>query len=151
MQINSNQRVSLVDIPETSPIPAVLLWIFLSFTFVLAFINSLQEQVPGFGNVILVTVGAVISQFPGLAVAELYRRKPTRIRFLFLAPAFLVSQISIFGYLLLVMAGQLQTVDNAAQMHVFLVPILLIIFTAGVYLLAAIIAGVIAWPNHGRQ
>lgn len=138
--IDSSVKPSQPDVNETFPIPIILLWIFGSFTLILALINSYQEQVPGILAWLTVSIGAVVPQILGLVFAELHRRKRSKYTFTFLVPAFLVSLLSMFGYLLLVMAGQLQTVDNAAQMHVIFVPILLIGFAAIAYLLASVVA-----------
>ena len=111
--------------PDTSATPLCWLLGFATLTLLLAWIDARQEGVRDLVFTLQIITGAVLAQIPGVVCGELYRRASNRDRFLFLMPAFIIATISLIIYTICVLAGQLQTVNNAAQMHVILLPCLL--------------------------
>jgi len=114
-----------------------------ALTLLLAWIDALQERVPGFVFTMLVTFGAIIAQLPGLACGELYRRSSSRNSTAFLIPAFFVAVISLLIYFMYVLAGQVQTIDNAGQMHIILIPILLAMLAFVAYVITGVVIGIL--------
>ena len=127
--------------PRNSPLPLALLTGMATLTIVLAWIDAFQERVPGTLFVLQVTVGAVGAQLPGLLCAELHRRSRTRYSFIFLVTAFFIAVCSVSIYVLSVLAGQLQTSENTAQMHVVFIPFLLALLALVAYAVAGVAAG----------
>ena len=129
---------------QPSGLPLALLVASVALTLLFAWIDALQEHVPGALFVLQVTFGAAVAQLPGLLIAELYRRSGTRVLFVFLVPAFLVAVCSLLAYCICVAFGQLQTVENAAQMHVVFVPILLAMLAFVSYVVTGMAVGIVS-------
>lgn len=131
-------------------LPLVLLTASIALTLLLAGIDAHQEQAnPVF--VLQVTFWAAAAQLPGLFFAELYRKSGTRISFIFLVPAFVVAACSLMAYIMYVAVGRVQTVNNAAQMHVVFVPILLVTLSFVSYAITGVAAGILALTRPKRN
>ena len=111
-------------------------------TVLLAFVDALQEGVPGITFVLQVTFCAVIAQLPGLLCGRLHCIHDNRYTFIFLIPAFFIAVVSLLIYVLYVLAGQVQTAENAGQMHVVFMPIMLVMLAVASYFVSAVAAGV---------
>ena len=122
-----------------------LLWLFgiAMLTLLLAWVDAVQERVPGFVFTLQVTLGAVVAQIPGMVCGELHRRKNNRNTFTFLVPAFCIAGVSLLIYVMYVLAGRVQTPNNTEQMHVILIPILLVLFAFVAYLVTVVVWAVI--------
>ena len=99
----------------------------------------MQEGVPGLVFTLQVTFGAVVAQIPGMVCGALHRKTNNFNTKLFLVPAFCIAGISLLIYTMYVLAGQVQTVNNAAQMHVIIIPILLVALALGAYFVTGVI------------
>ena len=131
-----------VVVPRGSFLPLAFLAGMATLTIVLAWIDALQERVPGTLFVLQVTIGAVGAQLPGLLCGELHRRFRTRYSFIFLVTAFFIAVCSLSIYVLYVVTGQVQTSENTGQMHVVIIPALLAVLGVVAYAIAGVTAGV---------
>lgn len=138
---------------KSSATPLYWLLGIATLTLLLAWIDALQEGVPGSVFILQVTFGAALAQLPGLAIGERHRRSSTRNTSILLAAAFPIAVVSFAIYVMYVLAGQVQTVDNAAQMHVIIIPVLLVILAFVAYAFAGTVVGIsiLAQWNAGQE
>ena len=89
--------------------------------------------------ILIITVGAILAQLPGFFFAELHRQINRIDTSIFVVSAFAIAVISLLTYTANFLAGQAPPVEYAAQMHLFRIPIVLIIFAFATYFITGLI------------
>ncbi len=119
--------------------PVVSFWLLLSIfamTLLLAWVDAIQEGVPGTSFMAGVVLRSVAAQLPGLVCGVFYLKVQSKNAVTFLIPAFAVALVSVSVYVLYVSAGRTQT---TGQMHVVFVPMALCILAILFYSMTALV------------
>ena len=102
-------------------------------TFILAAINGFEEELP-IRFFALATCASVASQFPGLILALLQRRRATVSQAILLVGAYLVAITGTLAYAVYATNGKPDSLNSAAHMHVIAFPVFHFAMTTFVYL-----------------
>ena len=109
----------------------------------------MQEGEERIVDISLILLGAALAQAPGVLCGELHRQISSRNTSIFLAPAFCIAASSLLVYTYCIAAGQAEPVEYSAQLHLFRIPLVLVIVAFIAYFITGIIWAGIKLTQRG--
>ena len=123
------------DRPEPKPSnwPLILLGLACVLTLLFASINAWEEEIRGRAFAMVVGL-SIVSQLPGLGIAQLFRLSPKSYTGVLLVGAYLIAATSLAVYTIYAFNGKSDSMNSAAHMHVIFFPIFHLVLSVFVYL-----------------